>query len=182
MEVLEETAHRTYLTVELGMQTCHDRTLEFINRGYLHEKFKEGFEKLKSRKIRTCVHIIDGLPGESFEDMMETAREVALLHPEGLKIQLLHVIAGTPLESLYRAKVFNTLTMEEYIKTVCTQLRYIPSDVVIERITGDGDRSKLVAPLWSASKIEVLNGIDRYLRENNIWQGDRASGQDPFHA
>lgn len=171
VDFLTELSQKTYLTVELGMQSIHKKTIEFIKRGYDHETFLEGFKKLKSHGIRTCIHIINGLPNESFDDMLETAKEVGLLYPEAVKIQLLHIIKGTDLEKIYNQNLFKAMDMEGYIKTVVSQLEYLPADTVIERITGDGDKSKLIAPLWSTNKIAVLGGIDKLQAQLNSFQG-----------
>ena len=171
LNFLQELSEKTYLTVELGMQSVHERTIEFIGRGYSHQIFLKGYTELKKRGIRVCLHIINGLPGENCVDMIETARQTALLLPDAVKIQLLHVIRGTKLEKLYDEKVFNTMTMESYINTVVSQLELLPPETVIERITGDGDRKKLVAPLWSTNKIAVLGGIDKCQAEKNSFQG-----------
>lgn len=171
LEVLEKLSLKTELTVELGMQSRHESTIEKINRGYSHSEFINGYERLKARKIRTCIHIINGLPEETEEMMLETAKELARLKPEGVKIQMLHVIEGTKLAKQYEEGLFELLTREEYIETVVKQLEYLPPETVIERITGDGDKRKLIAPLWSADKIAVLGGIDKRQRELDTWQG-----------
>ena len=179
LDFLEEISEKTYLTVELGMQSVHEKTIDFIKRGYMHKEFLKGYDALKKRNIRTCLHIINGLPFETYEDMLETARQTAVLSPDAVKIQLLHVIRGTYLEKLYNENVFETMTMEDYIKTVVRQLEYLPPTTVIERITGDGDKNKLVAPMWSTNKIAVLGGIDKMQAELNSWQGSRYSDKCP---
>lgn len=171
LDFLEELSQKTYLTVELGMQSVHEKTIDFIKRGYTHEEFLKGYEALKQRGIRTCLHIINGLPYETHEDMLETVRQTALLLPNAVKIQLLHVIRGTCLEKLYNEKVFETMSMEEYIAVVVKQLECLPPTTVIERITGDGDKKKLVAPMWSTNKIAVLGAIDKRQADKNSWQG-----------
>ena len=122
--------------------------------------------------IRTCVHIIDGLPGEYREKMMWTAKKLGELRPDGVKIHLLHVIEGTRLADMYNRGEYTPLGKEEYIDIVTEQLRYLPPETVIERITGDGDKHKLIAPLWSMDKISVLGGIDKLMKEKDIYQGD----------
>lgn len=171
LDFLQELSKKTYLTVELGMQSVHEKTIEFINRGYSHQEFLKGYEALKKRKIRVCLHIINGLPGESPDDMIETVRQTGKLNPDAVKIQLLHVIRGTKLEELYNERKFETMTMESYIETVVSQLEYLPPETVVERITGDGDKKKLVAPMWSTNKIAVLGGIDKRQAEKNSFQG-----------
>ena len=173
LDFLEELSHKTYLTVELGMQTIHDNTLKLINRGYNHNEFLKGFFSLKKRNIRTCIHIINGLPGENIDMMLETARNVGKLEPDALKIQLLHVIKNTPLEEMYKNDMLNVMSKENYISTVVNQLEYIPPQTVIERITGDGNKDKLIAPLWSKDKISVLGGIDKLQADSDSWQGKK---------
>lgn len=173
LDLLEELSHKTYLTVELGMQTIHNKTLNLINRGYNHSEFLKGYFSLKNRNIRTCIHIINGLPGESKDMMTETAYNVGILEPDALKIQLLHVIKNTPLEKMYINKMFNVMSKEDYISTTVNQLEYIPPKTVIERITGDGDKNKIIAPIWSTDKISVLGGIDKLQAELNSWQGKK---------
>lgn len=173
LDFLEELSHKTYLTVELGMQTIHDNTLKLINRGYNHNEFLKGFFSLKKRNIRTCIHIINGLPGENIDMMLETARNVGKLEPDALKIQLLHVIKNTPLEEMYKNDMLNVMSKENYISTVVNQLEYIPPQTVIERITGDGNKDKLIAPLWSTDKISVLGGIDKLQADSDSWQGKK---------
>ena len=173
LDFLEELSHKTYLTVELGMQTIHDNTLKLINRGYNHNEFLKGFFSLKKRNIRTCIHIINGLPGENIDMMLETARNVGKLEPDALKIQLLHVIKNTPLEEMYKNDMLNVMSKENYISTVVNQLEYIPPQTVIERITGDGNKDKLIAPLWSTAKISVLGGIDKLQADSDSWQGKK---------
>ncbi|MBQ9899435.1 MAG: TIGR01212 family radical SAM protein [Ruminococcus sp.] len=171
LDVLSEINERTYLTVELGMQTVHDSTLALINRGCSHAEFVNGYNKLKSRGIRVCLHIINGLPGETEEMMCETAKQAAKLRPDAVKLQMLHVIRGTRLADMYARGEVSMLTRDEYIGVIVRQLEQLPPDTVIERITGDGDKSKLIAPMWSADKKSVLGGIDKRLAELDTWQG-----------
>ena len=171
LDYLTELSTKIYLTVELGMQSVHEKTIELIKRGYSHEVFFFFFFALKKRGIRVCVHIIDGLPYETAEDMLESAKQLGQLRPDGVKIQLLHVIRGTALENMYNDKMFGTMTMDSYIETAVKQLEYLPSETVIERITGDGDKKTLVAPMWSTNKIAVLGGIDKKQRELDSFQG-----------
>ena len=169
--LLKAVAQKTDLTIELGLQTIHDKTAEIINRCYSYAEFLKGYEKLKTVGIRTCLHIINGLPGESHEDMINTAKTVGRLAPDGIKIHLLHINSGTALEKMYLEGKYIPMEKDEYIKTVAEQLLYIPQTTVIERLTGDGDRRYLVAPLWSRDKISVLGGIDKLMAELDIWQG-----------
>ena len=174
-DYLGEFSKRTYLSVELGLQTVHDVTAEKINRCHTYEDFLRGFQMLKDRGINVCVHIINGLPGESREMMLETVRKVGGLGIHGIKIHLLHIIEGTRLAEQYLRGGLRTMELEEYIELVCDQIELLPADVLIERLTGDGARESLIAPLWSRDKRAVLNGIDKELRRRNTVQG---SGQD----
>lgn len=135
---------KTHLTVELGLQTVHDKTAQIINRCYSYDEFLDGYRKLQESGIRTCLHLIDGLPGETKADMLETAKEVARLHPAAVKIHLLHINHGTALERLFLSGGYVPLTRDEYIDTVISQLEYLPQDIVIERITGDADKNILL--------------------------------------
>jgi hypothetical protein len=169
--LLSELNSLTTLTVELGLQSVHEKTIALINRCCTHEEFLKGYFKLKRNGIRVCLHIINGLPGETPEMMAETARQTAELSPDAVKLQMLHVIRGTKLEEMYREEGFQLLSKEEYVDVIVRQLEVLPPETVIERITGDGDKSKLVAPLWSMDKISVLGSIDKKLAELNTWQG-----------
>lgn len=171
ISLLCEINSRTNLTVELGMQTVHEKTIDLINRCCTHEEFLKGYNKLKEKNIRVCLHIINGLPYETAEMMLETARQTALLRPDGLKIQMLHVISGTVLADMYADGAFSLMSREEYIDIVVRQLELLPPETVIERITGDGDKSKLIAPDWSRNKIAVLGGIDKELAVRDTYQG-----------
>ncbi|MBR3969622.1 MAG: TIGR01212 family radical SAM protein [Ruminococcus sp.] len=171
LELLSELNSQTNLTVELGLQSVHDFTINKINRCYTHDEFLEGYFKLKEKGIRVCLHIINGLPYESADMMIETAQQAAMLHPEGVKLQMLHIIKGTKLGKTYDKSPFPLLTRDEYIDIIVKQLEVLPPETVIERITGDGDKSKLLAPKWAMDKIAVLGGIDKALAERNTWQG-----------
>ena len=160
------------VTVELGLQSVHDRTAEIINRCHSYEDFLSGYNMLKGFGIRVCVHIINGLPEETADMMISTAKLLGRLRPDGIKIHLLHVIKGTRLCEMYEGGKYTPMDKEEYIETVVRQLRFLPPETVIERITGDGDKTKLVAPLWSTDKISVLGSIDKRMKELDIFQGD----------
>jgi len=161
------------VTVELGLQTIHDETAAKMNRCHTYREFLDAYNMLKQYGLRICVHIINGLPCETPEMMLETAIEVGKLRPDGVKIHLLHIIRGTKLCEMYENGLYEPMTKEEYIETVVRQLEYIPAETVIERITGDGDKRTLAAPLWSMDKISVLGGIDKRMSELDIYQGDK---------
>ncbi len=172
---LADIAERTVLTVELGLQTAHDSTAQLINRGHTFADFVRGFELLRaaSPKINICVHLIFGLPEESDGMMMESVQGVARLHPDQVKIHLLHVIRGTRLAKLYEAGEYAPLTKERYVRLVADAVERLPSDVVIGRVTGDGMAETLLAPEWSRKKVSVINDIDKLLFERGTYQGYR---------
>lgn len=175
VEYLCELAERTVLTVELGLQSSNDETARIINRGHTYAEFVRGYEKLRnaSDKINICVHIIFGLPGESRADMLKTVKDVALLHPEQVKIHLLHVIRGTRLAEIYERGQYIPMTMEDYVETVAEALTLLPEDTVIGRLTGDGMQSELLAPDWSRKKTVVINEIDKIMYSRGLVQGMR---------
>ncbi len=170
---LAELAERTFLTVELGLQTVHDATAARIHRGHTFAEFHNGYAKLRaaSDKIHIGVHLINGLPGENAAMMLETAHAVAALHPDQLKLHLLHVIDGTPLAQMYARGEFSCLSLNEYADIVVRQLEIMPPETVIGRLTGDGMADALIAPLWSQKKLVVMNTIDRLFYERGTWQG-----------
>lgn len=168
---LSELSKRTNLTVELGLQTFHDVTALKINRRHSFSDFCEGYNKLKALGIRTVVHIINGLPEEDDGMMLETAEVLGKMKPDGVKIHLLHVIRGTVLEQMYSRGEYVPLDKDRYVEITVSQLELLPPETVIERITGDGDKRKLVAPLWSADKISVLGAIDKELVRRGSRQG-----------
>ena len=176
LEYLKKLSEKTFLTVELGLQTIHDNTAGLINRCHSFEEFTGTYTRLMSAGIKTCIHIINGLPGETREMMMQTAEEVSRLRPQSIKIHMLHIIKGTLLESIYKENPFHLLTKDEYINIVCNQIEIMHPDIVIERLTGDGDKSTLEAPLWTCDKRSVLNGIDKELKHRDTWQGKKIKG------
>ncbi len=172
-DYLGKLSGRTYLTVELGLQTVHDRTAARINRCHTYRDFLYGYKLLRSRGVNVCVHIINGLPGETPRMMLETAEKLAELDIHGIKIHQLHVIRGTVLAEQYGRSEFAVLEPEDYVEIVCDQLEILPPQAVIERLTGDGDKRNLIAPLKSTDKRSVLNGIDKELRRRGSVQGIR---------
>lgn len=171
LEYLKELSERTYLVVELGLQSVFDETGEKINRCHTYAEFLEGYNKLKNLGINVCVHLIMGLPGENREMMLESVRRTAELKPHTIKLHLLHVLKGTPLADMYERGEFNTLTREEYVDIIVDALEIIPEDIIIQRLTGDGGRDSLIAPLWSLKKFCVLNEIDKEMVRRNTYQG-----------
>lgn len=171
LNYLAEVNNRCDLWVELGLQTIHDQTGELINRGHNYQDFLDGLNKLRKLKINVCVHIINGLPGETYEMMLETAKAVGQLDIQALKIHMLYVIEKTKLHQLYLQQPLKILSRGEYIDLVVKQLSYIPENIVIERLTGDGNISDLVAPLWSIRKVTILNDIDKLMVAKDYYQG-----------
>lgn len=172
LDYLEELNKKTFLIVELGLQSSNDNTLRFINRGHNSKTFKDAVEKLHARNIFVVAHIINGLPYETKEDMINTIKFVNDCKVDGIKIHMLYIAKNTPLASLYETNKFHILTREEYIDIVCCQLRLLNEDVVVMRITGDPILNELVAPEWLIKKFMVLNGIDQEMVKRNIYQGD----------
>lgn len=174
LDYLEELNRRTYLWVELGLQTIHERTLNWIHRGHDYAQFLQALDELRLRGIKVCTHIILGLPGETRDDMLATARALAELPLQGVKIHLLHVLRGTPLEKIYLRDPFPILEKEDYISLIADILEILPSEMIIHRLTGDGPPEDLIAPGWSRKKWEILNAIDAELEHRNTWQGKKA--------
>ena len=172
LDYLEELNKKTFLIVELGLQSSNDNTLRFINRGHNSKTFKDAAQKLHARNIFVVAHIINGLPYETKEDMINTIKFVNDCKVDGIKIHMLYIAKNTPLASLYEKNKFHILTREEYIDIVCSQLRLLNEDVVVMRITGDPILDELVAPEWLIKKFMVLNGIDQEMVKRNIYQGD----------
>ncbi len=171
VDYLAELNDRTYLWMELGLQTAHDATGRMINRAHDYDCYLEGIGKLHDRGIRVCTHIINGLPKETPEMMLETARRVVESGAEGIKIHLLHLLRGTPMVEDYKRGDLKFLTQDDYVNLVCDQLEILPPEMVIQRITGDGGASDLIGPIWSLNKFEVLNAIDAELVRRNSYQG-----------
>lgn len=167
MAMLLRLSHITTLWVELGLQSIHEKTATRINRGYPLSVYEEAIEKLRGIEAHIITHVILGLPGESRADMLETARYVGE-RTDGIKLQLLHVLKGTALAESYRRGEFETLSMEEYCRLVSEAVELLPEGVVIHRMTGDGAKRDLIAPLWSGDKKRVLGCLDRCLRRRGI--------------
>lgn len=165
LEYLSSLNKITHLVVELGLQSACDNTLEHINRGHTFADFEACFARLKGVGIRVCVHIMDGLPGESVADMLKTAQVVADLMPHSVKIHCVYVPKNTKLEQMYNNGEYTPLEMQEYIEILSKQLEIL-KDIYIERLTGDGERSTLVAPKWTLHKRYFINQLNRYLATN----------------
>lgn len=164
---------RTYLTIELGLQTIHKKTAEFINRCHTLKCFEEMVKKLRANNINVVVHIIDGLPYETKEMMLETVKYLNKLDIQGIKIHMLSILKNTKLELLYQKENFKILSRDEYIDIVCDQLELLRPEIVIHRITGDPKISDLIEPDWLCKKVSILNDIDKELVRRNSFQGSR---------
>ena len=171
LDYLEELNKRTYLTVELGLQTIHEKTSKLINRCHTLEEFEDGVSKLRKRGIDVVVHIINGLPFETEEMMIDTAKYLNKLDIQGVKIHMLHILKNTNLAKFYQITPFKILTKEEYIDIVIKQLEVLNDNIVIHRLTGDPDPKDLIEPTWTIKKIDVLNGIDKEMAKKNTYQG-----------
>ena len=163
LDYLEELNKKTFLNIELGLQTIHEET----------NKFETMVNKLRSRGINVIVHIINGLPYETKEMMLETVKYLNKLDIQGIKIHMLHIIKDTKLATLYKEKPFHVLTREEYVDIVCDELELLRPEIVINRITGDPNPDELIEPKWLIKKFGVLNEIDKEMARRNSYQGNR---------
>lgn len=180
VEYLSELNDRTYLIVELGLQSVFDETGERINRCHTYSEFLEGYNRLKERGINICVHLIDGLPGETPDMMIESARKTGALMPHCVKLHLLHVLRGTAMAEELENGKFRLLERDEYVDIIVRQLEVLPPEIVIQRLTGDGARDTLIGPLWSLKKFEVLNAIDKTMAARDTWQGRLVCHSSPI--
>ena len=171
LDYLEELNKRTFLNIELGLQTIHDKTSKLINRGHNLECFINMVNELRKRNINVIVHIINGLPYETKEMMLETVKLVNTLDIQGIKIHMLHILKNTKLAELYQKENFHVLTKEEYTDIVCDQLELLRPKIVINRITGDPKIDDLIEPTWLIKKFTVLNEIDKEMTKRDSYQG-----------
>lgn len=165
IELLDEMNKIKPVFVELGLQTIHSDSAKYIRRGYSLEVYNEAVKKLKNIGVNIVVHIILGLPNESEEDMLESVKYVCQSQIDGIKLQLLHIIAGTDLAKDYEKGLFKTLEFDEYVELIAKCVAIIPKNIVIHRLTGDGAKKDLIAPLWSADKKKVLNAINKKIEQ-----------------
>lgn len=175
LDYLSELNKRTFLMIEIGLQSMHNKTLEFINRGHNLQNFENAIKKLKERNIFTVVHIINGLPYETKEMMIETVKYLNNLNIDGLKIHMLYITKNTKLAEIYQKEPFHILSKEEYIDIVCKQLEYLNPKITIMRITGDPIKEELIKPTWLLKKFCVLNDIDKEMKKRDIYQGNLIS-------
>lgn len=158
--------------VELGFQTMHEKTAFLINRGYLNDCLEKAISLLKKYHLTVIVHIINGLPYETKDQMIETVTYLNALKIDGIKIHMLHIMKNTPLAKTYESSPFPLLSLEEYVDIVANQLRHLDEDIVIHRLTGDAPKNLLIAPTWTLKKFVVINEIDKLMRKENYFQGD----------
>ncbi|MBQ4252024.1 MAG: TIGR01212 family radical SAM protein [Erysipelotrichaceae bacterium] len=168
---LQEVARQKEVWLELGLQSIHDQTLREMNRQETFDDFLVCIDRLQNTVIKTSVHLINGWPSESEEMMLETARVVGKLPITAVKIHMLHVLRNTPLGNRYQQEPFELLSKQQYTELVARQITLLREDMVVERVTGDGLASELLAPLWTIKKVSVINDIDKILAANNWWQG-----------
>lgn len=171
LDYLEELSKRTFLTIELGLQTIHEKTSVLINRCHSLKQFEDMVVKLRKRNINVCVHIIDGLPYETEEMMLDTVRYLNKLDIQGIKIHMLYIIKDTVIDTMYKKERFKILSKEEYIDIVIKQLELLRPEIVINRITSDPDKETLVEPRWLVDKCQLLNDIDKEMKRRNTYQG-----------
>ena len=173
LDYLEDISKRTYLIVELGLQTIHEKTSKLINRCSTLDNFDKMVKKLKQRNINVVVHIINGLPYETEEMMIETVKHLNDLNIDGIKIHMLGILKDTPLEKYYQNNKFHILTKEEYVNIVVKQLEYLSEEIVIHRLTEDPNPNDIIEPTWLTKKFTILNEIDKIMSTKNLYQGDK---------
>ena len=171
LKLIESYAKTHLIWIEYGLQSIHDTSLALINRGHDFQCFKDAVDATLNRGIKICAHVILGLPEEKRSHMIETAKTIAKMGIDGIKIHLLYVIKGTRLEKLYRQGSYKCLEQQQYVDLVCDFLERIPGDMVIQRLTGDPHPEELVAPQWSVKKAKTLSLIKETLEKRDSWQG-----------
>lgn len=171
---LSELNKKTDLTIELGLQSIHEKTLKYIKRGHDLENFTRAVKELQKRNIKVVAHIINGLPYETKEEMLATVKYLNDLHIDGIKIHMLHILKNTELESIYQKEKFPLLTKEEYIDITISQLELLSPEIVIHRLTGDPKKEDLIAPEWLLKKVSLINDIDKEMVRRNTYQGKKS--------
>jgi len=171
LDLIESYTDNYLIWIEYGLQSAHDSTLKFINRGHDFNCFKQAVKITKKRGINICAHVILGLPGENRKMMLDTARRLADLGIDGIKIHLLYIVKGTPLETLWQKGQYKCMTRHDYVETLCDVLEILPETIVIQRITGDPNPDELAAPQWALNKNKVFTLIQDTLKQRNSWQG-----------
>lgn len=175
LELLEELNRMKPVWVELGLQTMHDKTADFIRRGYPLSVYEDAVKHLKKHNLMVITHIILGLPYETTDDMLATIAYLNRLGCDGIKLQLLHVLSGTQLANYYEKQPFSILSQEEYLSILIDCIEHLSPDTVIHRVTGDGPKDLLLAPLWSLNKRGVLNSLHREMKLRGAYQGRMVS-------
>jgi hypothetical protein len=178
LELLEEVSQKTYLSVEYGMQTMHNRSLDWMNRGHHHEAFQDAVARSRGRGFEICAHAILGLPGESHGDMLATARELARLRADSVKINNLYAVDRTPLADQIRSGEVTLIERDAYINVLVDFLELLPPTTIVERISGDAPPDYFVGPTWCLDKSAVRLALDMELQRRDTWQGRRYSA-DP---
>ena len=173
LDLLEEINSKTYLWVELGLQTMHEGTAKLINRGYGLDAYVASVKELKKRNIEVVTHEILGLPTENKQEMLQTVDFIANTGTQGIKLHLLHLLKNTKLVEMHQRGEFQLMSMEDYVETVVDCIERIPESMVIHRITGDGPRDTLIGPEWSLKKFEVINAIEHLMMDRDTWQGKK---------
>ena len=171
LDLLEEIGERTYLSVELGLQTIHDRSLDWMNRGHHHDAFLDAVERARGRSFELCAHVMLGLPGESQEDMLATAREVARLGLGAVKIHNLYAVRNTPLADWVASGEVRIMERDEYVTVLVDFLELLSPDCIVERISGEAPPEYLVAPSWCLDKPALKRVIDAEMLQSDTWQG-----------
>ena len=171
LDLLEEMNQRKKVFIELGLQTKHEKSADFIRRGYPLSVFEHSVRKLHKRQIDTVVHLILGLPNETKKDILSSVSYISTLPIQGVKLQMLHILKNTDLATLYEKKPFPMLSLKEYTNLIIDSIEIIPEDMVIHRITGDGPKNLLIAPLWTTNKKNVLNTIHKQFKIRSSFQG-----------
>ena len=169
LDLLRELNDIKPVWVELGLQTIHEKTADYIRRGYSLPVYDKAIRDLEAIGIHTITHLILGLPGETKEDMLQSVRYVSDCGSQGIKLQLLHVLKGTDLASDYEKGLFRTLLFDEYIDLLADCVRVLPKDMIVHRLTGDGPKNLLIAPMWSADKKRVMNAIHQRLKKEGLY-------------
>jgi len=171
-KILDEFNKKTYLGVELGLQSIHEKSLNYLNRNHSYNDFLKAFFRLKELRIETIVHLIIGIPGETESDIMQTIDEMNRIKPEGIKFHLFHILKGTPLYDMYLSNPFELMKEDDYINLMVKILRHLDKDIIIHRLTGERDEELFYEPQWAKNKLKTINSIKNIMIENNYNQGD----------
>jgi radical SAM protein (TIGR01212 family) len=171
LDLLEEIAGKTYLAVEYGVQTIHDRSLAWMNRGHAYDAFPDAMERSRGRGFEICAHIMLGLPGETHADMLATAREIARQNPDSIKIHNLYAVKKTPLADQFERGEVTLMGREDYVRTLVDFLELLPPTMVVERVSGDAPPDYLVGPSWCLDKPGLLNALEQEFVSRDTWQG-----------